>query len=543
MGRLYIAIIIVLFASVGINILNAQNTVGLISFSEESYDGYTLITPINYNKTYLIDNCGNIINQWEAESEAAMVAYIHSDGSLYRTARLPSMFNAGGSGGRIDKYDWNNNLVWRYDVNSETEQQHHDIEVLPNGNVLVLSWNLKSPEEALASGRKPELIPTLGIWSEKVLELKPISLDSTEIVWEWDVWDHLVQDYDPQLPNFGSVKESPHKIDINYFENQFSMVPDWLHCNSVDYNSELDQIMISCRNFNEFWIFSHDPSHASNGDLLYRWGNPMTYEQGLETDQQLFGQHDAHWIEEGRPGTGNVMIFNNGVDRPDGLYSSVIEIELGDLENGTYPLDQGASFGPIEPLWTYPSIPSMDFFSARISGAQRQPNGNTLICSGRRGDIFEVTEEEDIVWQYISPLNAAGPVVQGNPASGNDLFRAYRYPPDHSAFQDKIINSGPVIELGASATGCTSIISNVNDERKILQVKIFPNPTSRIIQLEGLKEVSTAMIYSLDGAILKKQTVSNLSTIDLGHFSEGLYILSINSLNGQRIVNKIVNKY
>ena len=105
------------------------------------------------------------------------------------------------------------------------------------------------------------------------------------------------------------------------------------------FNAELDQIMISVRSFGEFWIIDHATTTAEaaghkggrrgeGGDLLYRWGNPISYRAGTKADQRLFGQHDAQWIPRGYLGAGHVLIFNNGNERPAGNYSSVDEIVL-----------------------------------------------------------------------------------------------------------------------------------------------------------------------------------------------------------------------
>src|SRR5207237_3318095 len=112
---------------------------------------------------------------------------------------------------------------------------------------------------------------------------------------------------------------------------------NWTHINAVAYHPEFDQIMVSVHGFSEFWILDHGTTTAEaaghkggkygkGGDLLYRWGNPQAYRAGKAADQQLFGQHNAHWIPKGLGGAGHVLVFNNGLGRKDGSYSSVDEI-------------------------------------------------------------------------------------------------------------------------------------------------------------------------------------------------------------------------
>src|SRR5262249_43204261 len=142
---------------------------------------------------------------------------------------------------------------------------------------------------------------------------------------------------------------------------------------------------------------------GKGGDLLYRWGNPRAYRAGTKTDQKLFSQHNAQWIPKGLSGAGNILLFNNGVGRPDGSYSSVDELVVPVDAQGRYPFKPGSACGPDRPIWSYTAPKKGDFFSSFISGAQRLANGNTLICSGANGTIFEVTPGKEVVWKYVNP--------------------------------------------------------------------------------------------------------------------------------------------
>ncbi len=197
--------------------------------------------------------------------------------------------------------------------------------------------------------------------------------------------------------------------------------PDYTHFNGVAYNPDLDQIAVSVWAFSEFWIIDHGTTTAQatghtggrrgrGGDLLYRWGNPRAYRAGTKADRKLFSQHNAHWIPRGLPGAGHLLLFNNGRERPDGNYSSVDELVLPADSQGRYTRPPGKAYGPDQPLWSYAAPKKTDFYSSFISGAQRQSNGNTLICSGANGTIFEVTPEKAIVWKYVNPVKAGTPL-------------------------------------------------------------------------------------------------------------------------------------
>jgi hypothetical protein len=269
----------------------------------------------------------------------------------------------------------------------------------------MIAWELKTEAEAIAAGRNPNLIQDGELWPDHIIEVNPTSGD---IVWEWHVWDHLIQDYDNSRANYGVVADHPELIDLNFVDGRRSGA-DWNHTNSIDYNAELDQIMLSIHSFSEIWIIDHSTTTAEaaghnggnsgkGGDLLYRWGNPQAYDAGNTADQQLFAQHDAQWIPSGYPGAGNILVFNNGAGRPDGNYSSVEEIVPPLDGSGDYALAAGLSYEPAEPTWTYTAATPADLYADRISGAQRLANGNTLICDGPSGAFFEVTPENDIVW-------------------------------------------------------------------------------------------------------------------------------------------------
>jgi hypothetical protein len=168
---------------------------------------------------------------------------------------------------------------------------------------------------------------------------------------------------------------------------------------------------------------------AAGRDLLYRRGNPQAYQRGSAVDQKLYRQYGVHWIATGLPGAGNILVFNNG-PRPAGAFSTADEFVPPVDAFGVYTLPAaGMAFGPVTQAWVYTATPATNLFSGGLSGADRQSNGNTLICEGRSGDFQEVTVASNLVWQYINPVNNMGPMDQGVVPSGNITFRADRYPP------------------------------------------------------------------------------------------------------------------
>jgi len=266
------------------------------------------------------------------------------NGTILRTIRVGIGPSSGGAGGGVQKILWDGTVVWDFRYNTNGVLSHHDVKPLPNGNVLLIAWEAKTRAEAIAAGRNPNNVSNVDFDVDHIIEVQPTGPSTGEIVWEWHVWDHLIQDYDPSKANYGVVEDHPELVDINFVP---SMKSDWMHTNSIDYNQDFDQILISVKNFNEIWVIDHSTtteeaaSHfggnsGKGGDILYRWGNPQAYRAGSSSDRKLFAQHDSSWIKSGHPGEGNILIFNNGVGRG---YSSVDEIIPPVNENGKYYLE------------------------------------------------------------------------------------------------------------------------------------------------------------------------------------------------------------
>jgi hypothetical protein len=133
------------------------------------------------------------------------------------------------------------------------------------------------------------------------------------------------------------------------------------------------------------------------------------------------------------PGAGNILIFNNGHVGSEREYSAVDEIVPPQNKDGTYDRKPDNAFGPTKVEWSYTAPKKTDFFAYLVSGAQRLPNGNTLICSGTSSTVFEVTPQLEVVWKFTSP-------------SRGHLFRSDRFGPDHPALKGKDLTPGKKIE-------------------------------------------------------------------------------------------------
>ena len=464
-----------------------EQTVGLFLNTPAAAPGYTLFAPMSYNVTYLIDNNGELVQSWSSEYRPGLSVYILENGDLLRTRIIQGqLFQTGGHGGGVEIIDWDGNLVWEFDYFSDQYWQHHDIESLPNGNVLLIAWEHKADATAIANGRNPNMLAgsqqPFGFWPDHIIEVNP---ESNSIAWEWHVWDHLIQDYDSSKVNYGVVSDHPELVNLNYPSGP-NTNGDWLHINAVDYNAELDQIILSVHHFGEIWIIDHSTttieaaSHTGGnsgkgGDLLYRWGNPQAYIGGNSNERIFFGQHDARWIEDGS----QIMVFNNGSGRPGGSYSSIDVITQPIGEDNLYMLDSNGIYEPDTLSWQYTATPLGDLFAANISGAHRLENGNTLICDGPRGHYFEVDSAGSLVWDYVNPVVNTGPLYQGQeiPTQGsaqnstlNRTFRVHRYPTDYLGFAGHNLEPTGPIELYMN----THDLTYLPDKHSLHQN--YPNP-------------------------------------------------------------------
>ena len=393
----------------------APRATGLLVREPDSFEGYTLYTR---GSVYLIDHMGSLVHQWRPDPGAHTTRLLDNGNLLI---------------GRNREIDPEGNVVWEY----SRLPQHHDILKMPNGNVLILSRDVIPREEAIALGANADAHPCPKFTATRIVEVRPTGPTGGDIVWHWSALDHFIQDFDPEKPNYGAVADHPELLDINH---NLTISGEWCgpgsalalhHANALDYNAELDQIMITSRKFSEIWIIDHSTTAeeaagsaggngGKGGDLLYRWGNPRAYQRGTAADQRLFAPHGAHWIPEGLPGAGNILIFNNGSEHSgfERGYSSVDEIALP-ADGYNYRLESGAAYGTNELVWTYAADPPQAFYAYHGSGAQRLPNGNTLITHAADARIFEVTREGKVVWEFAHPWWPG------------DSSRAYRYGPNH----------------------------------------------------------------------------------------------------------------
>jgi len=288
---------------------------GLIINTPNATPGYILFHPAAGTATWLMNLDGEIVHEWKGEYNT-LNSYLQEDGGIFRLDRDPDfpVFAEGGQSGILREYTWDGELLWDFKYATDQYLTHHDFAIMPNGNILAIAWEVKTLEECEAAGRDPEQTPKAGLWPDKIIEIEPQRPEGGKIVWEWHMWDHLVQDFDETKANYGTIADHPRKINVNAhahlpqmtqeqvdaMKKQGNMTSnatpdnrgsDMAHVNAIVYNPKLDQMVISSAAFSEIWVIDHSTTTEEakgssggkwghGGDLLYRWGNPSNYGRG-----------------------------------------------------------------------------------------------------------------------------------------------------------------------------------------------------------------------------------------------------------------------
>ena len=442
-----------------------------------AWNGYTLF-PAYYNGTfnsYLIDMEGRLVRSWPTGANPRFL----DNGNVLDATRIGTDPWLG-----LVEMDWEGDVVWQYLESRPDYQIHHDFVRIHNAalgasTTLFIANRRITHASALGAGADPAKGPYDGAQLDAIVEIDMAG----RVVWEWWFFDHLIQDESAAWPNHAgadkSVADWPGRLDVNLPGKPLS--PDWLHCNSLDYNPELDQLVVNSV-WGEFYVIDHGGTFVPGdraasvalgagpaGDFLYRFGDPARYGQGdppsIREDwtasttghKQIGASHHVHWIAPGLSGAGRLLVFNNGqflFERTPQSY--LLEVDptrdATGTSTGSYVNPPDAGYTLLQPVsratmkapkqisnqvvWTYHAKSNQSFFSHIGSGAQRLPGGNTLVCAMTEGHLFEITPDETLVWEYVSPLvpnDVVTTLVDSLPLS-NGVFRALRYAPDDAVF-------------------------------------------------------------------------------------------------------------
>ncbi len=499
---------------------NAQTpTVGLRYHDSTAFDGYTLFSPEKNTSVFLINSCGEKINEWNFTERPGATCYLLNNGNLLRAGK-----------DSLEIRDWNNALLWSYAMSLNGYAQHHDIEPLPNGNILCVLTDQYTRAQAIAFGRDSNLSPSQ-FKMDRIIELQPVGSNSANLVWDWRYMDHVIQEDDSSLNNYGLVAQHPELLDINY-DNQNTF--DFTHVNAIDYNANLDQILLSPRHLDEIHIIDHSTTlqeaaghtggnAGKGGDILWRWGNPQVYQHGGLADQKLIGQHDSKWVENGYLDAGKISVFNNDGDTT-GTFSSVHIINPS-LNNFNYVM-QNNQYLPASFDWTWSgSILGRTLFESKKSGGHALPNGNFVICETAIGQITEVSKSGTVLWVYKNPSGTSITAQDSIPgAAANSIFRGEKYPKNHPAFANVSISFNGTIENRNSISDLCKT-TGIEEQFKSEEFGLI-NPSRNSIRFQEYLSAEEIIIYDLKGRIVKRLMQFKGNHIDMNNHA-GLFVIQI----------------
>lgn len=494
---------LVLFFSLSHSI-SAQ--LGIILNSEDAFKGYTLLE--NSSASYLIDNCGDIVNTWE-------VRFTDNHAKLLPNGNLIYI-----RGNTIYERDWNDQTVRTTRVSGESNLMlTYEVIVLENGNYLCIARRSEPSSFFTSRGYNSSWYD----YDDAIVEVVP---ETGQLVWEWRISDHIVQQRDSLLPNYGSPNENPQLLSVDAiatvdWDNESFMI------NGFDYNPTLDQIVISVRKISEIVIIDHSTTteeakgskggkYGKGGDILYRWGNPENYNRVNGDKRILYFQHNPNWIQYG-PHKDKIIVYSNGLDRPNVSFNnnySTVEIIAPDINaDGSYNITEGEPYLPEVADVTY-SGKSIGFFSDYTSGARMLSNGNLFVTVGRDAELIELDSLGNRLWQY-------------NIKGAGYIFRTEKYPVDYLGFEGKDLSPMGTIESPPSTYDCNLTST---DPAPTINTDFDVDLTTRDNQIELIsneKKFDFQLLNVTGQRMDFSKSQKNIHTIDTYQLTSGLYFIQL----------------
>lgn len=560
-----------------------------MSLYSQQWGLYTLYAPSNSTQAFLVDTNGTTYKTWTFGSSAktGFSNYLLPGDTLLRpVARSGNSLHGGGLTGEVQKVTWDGTVVWDYTYSSSSYCLHHDVCPMPNGNVLLTCYEVKSSTDASNAGCSS---PTT-IWSEKLMEVHPTGATTAIIVWEWKLWDHLCQSYSSTKPNYvTSISENPQLMNINYNVSQ-----DWIHMNGIDYNADLDQITFSSRTMNEIYVIDHSTTTAEaathtggnsgkGGDFLYRWGNPAAY--GLTGTTNFDVVHDAHWISSDDPTYPNYLCGFNNEGGAGG--KSSVDIFSPPYDGFNYSYTAGSVIPPSTYAYRYSDTQK----STSNGSSQKLPNGNILLCMSTVNTISEINSAGTTLWTKTgtgSPANAIrydmcyvrGPIANAstpmNSVCTGDVFElsssgvsvtetspnySYSWSCSSAGFTSSLQNPSItpttageytyVVTITNTELNCwdtasvTLVVENCTgiDEsaKNRSSITVFPNPAQEYFYIENISVGCTITIVDKLGRRVYTSTAkSDKVKIQTDTFAKGLYFITIQNKEKTEDIKLIV---
>ena len=506
-------------------IANLYSQSGIQLNTSEALESLTLYQ--NRDDTYLVDNCGNLVNRWAGLDDTDNHPKLLPNGHIVYIED-----NA------IYERDWDNNIVRTTDYNATNLRLDYEVILLPSGNYLCLGRRIQPLSFFEELGYNLNLSDYE--WDDTVVEIEP---ETGAIIWEWRISDHIIQERDASKMNFGVVADNPQLLDVDAISDF-----DWDHeesfmINGMDYNPELDQIALSVRKISEVVIIDHSTTleesrtgaggkYGKGGDILYRWGNPQNYGQGSQIDRVLYYQHNPNWIKYG-PYKGALIIYNNGLNRPGTTFSnrySNVEIVTTDITaDGSYLKEDDAPFRPMSSTLTLSGKESeLDFYSGYTSGATILPNGHVYITVGVSLDFMEVDLQGNKKWAYQATRESY-------------IFRSEKYDINYAGFEGRDLSAFGTVEVPSSNYDCTYFTVSTEDVGTTPS-SIKLTQTIDELRLEANEEVFSYELLNTSGQRnLSNNTLNSIHNINTQNLAAGMYIILLKKKDSYETIKVFIN--
>ena len=476
------------------------------------FDGYALYNLSNQTTARLVNSAGQIVKTWNCPSTFSYSMAMKPNGNIVRTAvNGGNPINTAAGSGLVQELDANGAVVWSFTYSTTDYITHHDMCLMPNGNVLLLAYVRRTAAQLQALGYTGSTAKYPG----RIIEIQP-SGNTASVVWEWNMEDRFIQFADASKPNYQPIAEHPERMNINVTVSGGGGPGggiDWFHENGVDYNAELDQIVFSARYLSEIFIIDHSTTteeaagHTGGnggrgGDFLFRWGKPANY--GITGTQRIpSAVHDVKWVRSDAPNAGWLMFVNNN---GGGGNTTTIDAINPVREGFNYPWTPGTVWGPANYDWRHTCLA----YSSGQSAAERMPNGNTFVALSQQY-MYEVDANDNTVWQY----NAGPP-------------KAFRYTCDFPGIT-ALLGEDPC----GLATGADELVGGST-------WGVYPNPTSGQLNLTGVDLDTMERFVVLDAMGREVKRTLPDWTLDISDLPNGVYQVAVEHTSGARDLRRVV---
>lgn len=474
------------------------------------FDGFALYNLSNSTTARLINAQQQIAYTWSCPTTFSYAISLKPNGNIVRSAvNSSNIINTAAVSGLVQELNPQGQVVWSFTYSSADYVTHHDMCLMPNGNVLLLAYVKKTLAELQAAG----YTGTSAKYPGRIIEIQPTG-STAQIVWQWELMDRFIQYVDPNKPNYMPIAEHPERMNINVAVSGGAGPGggiDWFHENGIDYNEELDQIAFSARYLSEIFIIDHSTTTAEaaghtggnggrGGDFLFRWGKPSNY--GITGTQSIpAAVHDVKWVQGGAM-DGWLSFFNNS---GAGSSSSTVDAINPTRVGYNYPWTPGTVWGPTTYQFRHNCLVS----ASGQSSADLLPNGN-VFCAVSGQYLYEVNSSNQVIWQYN-----AGPQ------------RASRYLCSHPG----------IINLLNDPCGITT---EVPTEEELAAFSMYPNPAQQQVSLQGVnvETLRAFVVHDAGGRVVKRAQPG--WTIDVGDLPNGAYTVVLEHATGERQSRKLV---